>query len=72
MRAKRNVSELILLIKKIKPNYRITGNLVKYYDLTILSDVLTKISAAEIGRITITVAKIKLLKNALNDGVIFF
>ena len=42
------------------------------YDLTILSEVLTNISAAEIGRITIITAKITLLKNELNDGVIFF
>jgi len=57
---------------KVQPNYRLTGNLVEHYDLTILSDVLTNISAAEIGRITIITAKITLLKNALNDGVIFF
>jgi hypothetical protein len=41
------------------------------YDLTILSDVLTKTRAAEIGITTTITANITLLKNALNDGVIF-
>ena len=41
-----------------------------FYDLTILSEELTKIKAAEIGTITITTANITLLKNALNEGVI--
>ena len=40
-----------------------------FYDRTILSEELTKTNAAEIGIITITTAKITLLKNALNEGV---
>ena len=40
------------------------------YERTILSDELTKINASEIGITTITTAKITLLKNALNEGVI--
>jgi len=42
-----------------------------FYDLTILSDVLTNIKAAEIGITTTITANITLLKNALNEGVIF-
>ena len=41
-----------------------------YYDRTILSVVLTNTRAAEIGTTITTTAKITLLKNALNDGVI--
>ena len=41
-----------------------------FYDLTILSDVLTKTNAAEIGITTTITAKITLLKKALNEGVI--
>ena len=41
-----------------------------FYERTILSDVLTNTSAAEIGTITIRTAKITLLKNAPNEGVI--
>ena len=40
------------------------------YDLTILSDELTNTNAAEIGMITIRIAKTMLLKNAPNEGVI--
>lgn len=40
------------------------------YERTILSDVLTKTRAAPIGITIITTARITLLKNALNDGVI--
>lgn len=43
-----------------------------FYDLTILSVVLTNARAAEIGTTTTTIAKITLLKNALNEGVIRF
>ena len=41
-----------------------------FYDRTILSEELTNTNAAEIGITTITTAKITLLKNALNEGVI--
>jgi hypothetical protein len=43
-----------------------------FYDLTILSVVLTNARAAQIGTTTTTIAKITLLKNALNEGVIRF
>ena len=42
-----------------------------FYDLTILSDVLTNTKAADIGMITIRTASIMLLKNAPKEGVIF-
>jgi len=43
-----------------------------FYERIILSDELTKTNAAEIGIITIRVAKIRLAKNALSEGVIIW
>ena len=49
------------------PRYFVCSN----YERIILSDVLTNTRAAEIGTKTTITAKNILLKNALNDGVIF-
>lgn len=55
-------------LKKINPLTLLVKT--KVYERTILSDVLTKTSAADIGITTIITAKNTLLKKALNDGVI--